>query len=117
MLQKMFQVTPVYREISEWDEEYGYNMGVYLCLGIKIHQWQPNDFKVQKIENLPEINNKMGGLNTEPIKKPLEFIKHIWQFRDAEAQEGWVILLGSSKHKIKKKAEQAACKLAIDKLV
>ena len=27
MLQKAFQVTPVYREISEWDEELGYHMG------------------------------------------------------------------------------------------
>ena len=35
-LQKAFQVTPVYREISEWDEEFGYHMGVYLCLNKKV---------------------------------------------------------------------------------
>ena len=32
MLQKAFQVTPVYREIGEWDEELGYHMGVFFVL-------------------------------------------------------------------------------------
>ena len=30
MLQKAFQVTPIYREVSGWDENEGYHMGVYL---------------------------------------------------------------------------------------
>ena len=41
MLQKAFQVTPVYREITEWDEETGYHMGVYLCLNIKSREFTP----------------------------------------------------------------------------
>ena len=43
MLQKAFQVTPIYREINDWDEETGYHMGVYLCLRVKAHQFKPGD--------------------------------------------------------------------------
>ena len=32
VLQKAFKVTPIYMEISEWDEK-GYHMGVFLCIG------------------------------------------------------------------------------------
>ena len=108
MLQKAFQVTPVYREISEWDEDLGYNMGVYLCLDIKPHQFKPNDDIVKNIRHF--INNLPVG------EKPLDYIKNIWQNKDDNSWQGLPILLGSSKHKIKKKAEQAACKISIDKL-
>ena len=43
-------------------------------------------------------------------------MKTLWTFQDEKYEEGWVVFLGSSKHKIKKKAEQAACKISIDKL-
>ena len=33
VLQKAFKVTPVYIELGEWDEDQGYHMGVYLCIG------------------------------------------------------------------------------------
>ena len=56
MLQKTFQVTPIYREISGWDEETGYNMGVYLCLDIQIHQWKPSDSRVETLEDLHSVN-------------------------------------------------------------
>ena len=112
MLQKTFQVTPVYREINEWDEDNGYFMGVYLCLNIKLHQWKPYDEEVKTIEYVKNLENP----NVLDIsnQKTLKFMKSLWQYKNSE--EGWVILLGSSKHKIKKKAEQAACKIAIDKL-
>ena len=42
MLQKAFLVTPVYKEVNEWDEDEGYHMGVYLCLGKKEHEFEPN---------------------------------------------------------------------------
>ena len=115
MLQKTFQVTPIYREISGWDEETGYNMGVYLCLDIQIHQWKPSDSRVETLEDLHSVN-VMFDDNGKQIKKPLELIKNMWQKVKNDPDKGWVFLLGSSKHKIKKKAEQAACKLAISKL-
>ena len=115
MLQKTFQVTPIYRERSGWDEETGYNMGVYLCLDIQIHQWKPSDSRVETLEDLHSVN-VMFDDNGKQIKKPLELIKNMWQKVKNDPDKGWVFLLGSSKHKIKKKAEQAACKLAISKL-
>ena len=33
LIQKRFKTTPVYKEITSYDEETGYHMGVYLCLG------------------------------------------------------------------------------------
>ena len=46
----------------------------------------------------------------------LEILKTMWFHRDEKYDDGLVIFLSSSKHKIKKKAEQAACKFSIDKL-
>jgi dsRNA-specific ribonuclease len=106
MLQKAFQVTPVYREVSEWDEEEGYHMGVYLCLNIKSHEFNPSDDIVKNIDYF-----KKDDTNT------LVTIKQIWDCRDEKWEhDNMVIFLGESKHKIKKKAEQAACKISIDKL-
>ena len=100
ILQKAFQVTPVYREISDWDDETGYHMGVYLCLNIKSHQFTPQDEKIKGIEFWGSFEN----------------LKQAWQYRDDKWDSGLVVFLSESKHKIKKKAEQAACKLAIDLL-
>ena len=101
MLQKAFQVTPVYREIGEWDEELGYHMGVYLCLNVKSHEFEPSDDSILKIEFFKN--------NT----KPLDNIK---QLLVDNPEKKMVIFLAEDKHKIKKKAEQSACKMAIDKL-
>ena len=101
MLQKAFQVTPVYREIGEWDEELGYHMGVYLCLNVKSHEFEPSDDCILKIEFFKN--------NT----KPLDNIK---QLLVDNPEKKMVIFLAEDKHKIKKKAEQSACKMAIDKL-
>ena len=98
MLQKAFQVTPVYREITEWDEETGYHMGVYLCLNIKSHQFTPQDSDIKTINTFGSFDN----------------LKLAWLHRDDKWDNGLVVFLSESKHKIKKKAEQAACKLAID---
>tara|TARA_Y100000813_G_scaffold179713_1_gene147640 strand:- start:377 stop:1414 length:1038 start_codon:yes stop_codon:yes gene_type:complete len=106
-LQKKFQVTPIYREISDWDDEEGYHMGVYLCLNIKSHEFSPNDSIIQ---NITTFTNK--GV------KPLDLIHEKWeQIKSNETEEGIVVLLGESKHKIKKKAEQEACRISIEKLV
>jgi len=100
MLQKNFQVTPVYREITDWDENTGYHMGVYLCLNKKSHEFTPGD------ENIKTL--KFWG--------SFESLKDAWKYRDDKYDKGLVIFLSDSKHKIKKKAEQAACKKAIDNL-
>jgi len=100
ILQKNFQVTPVYREITNWDENTGYHMGVYLCLNKKSHEFTPGDKNIKTIENWGSFEN----------------LKEAWKYKDDKYDEGLVIFLSESKHKIKKKAEQAACKEAIDKL-
>ena len=100
ILQKAFQVTPVYREITEWDEETGYHMGVYLCLNKKSHEFTPQDENIKGIGYWGSFEN----------------LKQAWQHRDDKWDAGIVIFLSESKHKIKKKAEQAACKLAIETL-
>ena len=46
----------------------------------------------------------------------IEVLKTMWFHRDEKYDEGLVVFLSSSKHKIKKKAEQAACKTSIEKL-
>jgi len=104
MLQKTFQITPTYREISEWNEETGYHMGVYLCLNKKKHEFTPNDDFIEHIEKYINKN-----------KPALENLKNYWDTCEKN-NDGIVIILGNSKHKIKKKAEQAACKISIKKL-
>ena len=105
MLQKAFQVTPVYKEISEWDEDEGYHMGVYLCLGKKEHEFEPHSPFVKNVKDYK--TNEMSAL---------EMLKTMWVHNDDKWDDGLVIFLSSSKHKIKKKAEQAACKFSIEKL-
>ena len=105
ILQKAFQVTPIYKEVDEWNEEEGYHMGVYLCLGKKEHEFQPNSPFVKNVKDYR--SNEMT---------PLELLKTIWALNDTKWDDGLVIFLSSSKHKIKKKAEQAACKSSISKL-
>jgi ribonuclease-3 len=84
-IQKKFQDTPHYIEISH-DDDYGYEMGVYLCLGQKIHE-------VRKEEAL---DFKTFG-SFENIQS---------QF---ETQGNVFVYLGRGLHKIKRKAEQMAC--------
>ena len=97
VLQKAFKVTPIYMEINEWDEEEGYHMGVFLCIGQHHHGLTYND--AMQIKDLTIISKKV----TENIEHYLNNVEDkIWLF------------LGDSKHKIKKKAEQAACKNGLD---
>jgi dsRNA-specific ribonuclease len=88
-IQKEFKDTPHYIEINHDDEE-GYRMGVYLCLGQKIHEVNKEDaidFKIfgsfEKIQQHIELNGKIFIYFAEGI------------------------------HKIKRKAEQMACEEAI----
>jgi len=90
-IQKIFKTTPIYKEISEESEE-GYHMGVYLCLGQKHHDLNHVD---------AHLYEDFGSL--ENIKAYYDMHGKIF------------IFFGESKHKIKKKAEQSACKMALDK--
>jgi dsRNA-specific ribonuclease len=122
MLQKKFQVTPHYVEISEPDEDEGYHMGVYLCINREAHTIDPQHHRVKTLEDFDKeiiINNH----TFEPATEVLENIKLAWEeHQDLNIvsanidENGWVIFLGESKHKIKKKAEQEACRLAVEKI-
>jgi dsRNA-specific ribonuclease len=88
-IQKEFKVTPHYLEI-EHHMEFGYKMGVYLCLGQFIHNLTHND------------------------AVDISFFKNFQSIQEILAMNGKVfIFLGEGQHKIKRKAEQIACNEAI----
>jgi dsRNA-specific ribonuclease len=88
-IQKEFKVTPQYMEI-EYDNEHGYKMGVYLCLGQQIYNLKTTD----------SINFR----NFKSFKMIHEYI----------AEHGKIFLfMGHGQHKIKRKAEQIACNEAL----
>jgi dsRNA-specific ribonuclease len=92
-IQKEFKVTPYYREISEYHNENGYHMGVYLCLGQTFHNSKHfQATSIDRIESFADIHNIMA--------------------KETQA----FIILGQGIHKIKKKAEQIACKEALDNI-
>ena len=91
-VQKEFKTTPAYLEMSH-HPELGYEMGVYLCVGKALHQ-------VHIAEAKPF--SKYGSFSNVQV----ELLK-----------EGYVfVFLGSGLHKIKKKAEQIACEVAIKQI-
>lgn len=93
LIQKEFKTTPIYREISSYNEDTGYHMGVYLCLGQKKYTLKHTDA------------TSFSHFKTfAAIQKEL-------------ASQGKVyVFFYGSKHKIKKKAEQMACKKAIEEI-
>jgi dsRNA-specific ribonuclease len=93
LIQKEFKITPVYVEISPHDDDEGYHMGVYLCLGQDAHG--------------------LSHSQSVPFSKFKSF-ENIQEY--IEKHEKVYVFLGESKHKIKKKAEQAACKMGIDQI-
>jgi len=91
-IQKEFKVTPHYLEL-EHDLENGYTMGVFLCIGQPIHNLSPNEaIHIDEIKTFKSIN---------------EYI---------EKNEKVFIFLGDGQHKIKRKAEQSACNVALNKI-
>jgi dsRNA-specific ribonuclease len=88
-IQKEFKVTPHYLEI-EHDMEFGYKMGVYLCLGQQIHTVSHSD-----------------AVDISVFKT----FKSIQDFV-AENKKAF-IFMGEGQHKIKRKAEQIACNEAL----
>jgi len=92
-IQKEFKVTPDYMEVVEHSVENGYNMGVYLCLGQPIHMVSP--ISALPIDRFPSFSN---------IHQHMSIHGKVF------------IFLGNGLHKIKKKAEQIACEIALAKL-
>ena len=92
-IQKEFKVTPEYIEVSEQHPERGYHMGVYLCLGQPV-------FGLQHRDSMP-IMQFTGGQRFAEI--------HEYMSRNSKG----FIFLGEGYHKIKKKAEQHACQMAL----
>ena len=88
-VQKEFKVTPHYLEI-EHDPEFGYKMGVYLCLGQQIYNLTPSE------------------------AVDISVFKNFKSVQDYVAEKGKAfIFMGEGQHKIKRKAEQIACNEAI----
>ena len=88
-IQKEFKVTPHYLEMGH-DEETGYHMGVYLCLGQQIYNLKPED--------------ALDFKNFKTFKSVQEYV----------SIHGMIFLfMGEGKHKIKRKAEQIACNEAL----
>jgi dsRNA-specific ribonuclease len=89
-IQKEFKVTPHYLEI-EYDMEAGYKMGVYLCLGQQIyHLTHADSVDISFFKNFKEIHEFVAENNSV------------------------FIFMGEGQHKIKRKAEQIACNLALN---
>jgi len=89
-IQKEFKVTPHYMEVEDHNQETGYYMGVYLCLGQPIHNKKHSDsIPITHFNSYGDIHQYMSENNKI------------------------FVFLGGGKHKIKKKAEQIACDEAI----
>ena len=91
-VQKTFKTTPDYLEINH-DIDIGYHMGVFICLGQPIYQ----------------VNHK----DAVQFSEYGSFQAIIDEFE----KEGKVfVFMGEGIHKIKKKAEQIACEIALNKI-
>jgi len=88
IIQKEFKTTPDYIEIKN-DPDEGYTMGVYLCLGAQIYEMNhENAITYENFNSLQDIQNLY------------EQIGNVF------------IIFGTGTHKVKKKAEQLACRKA-----
>ena len=90
-IQQEFKTTPTYLVLQEDDN--GYTMGVYLSINMKVQNITPD--------------------RAIPISGAISF-KQIQEY--LKLHEKCLFLLGTSVHKIKKKAEQAACQHIIGRL-
>ena len=92
-IQKEFKVTPHYLELPLSEQEEGYRMGVYICLGQPIFQVDTNDaISMSTLGTFQAIHDYV------------------------EKNEKILVFMGEGLHKIKRKAEQMACKRSIEYL-
>ena len=93
IIQKEFKITPYYMEISQHNQEHGYHMGVYLCIG-----------------HYSGVINHYHSIHYNMFKSFSEIHQYL-------SENGKIFLfLGEGMHKIKKKAEQISCNEAIQHL-
>ena len=93
-IQKKFKTTPDYVDFDPEDKS-TYLMGVFLCLNCKVYNMDPNHAKdISDFKTLDDIEAYANENPEEPL----------------------FVLLGKAENKTKKKAEQIACKNAIDYL-
>jgi dsRNA-specific ribonuclease len=92
-IQKTFKVTPEYMEIRAHSFDHGYAMGVFLVMGQAVHDARVADaINVRTFTRFQDIHDHMHT-------------------------HGKIILfIGEGTHKIKKKAEQIACEIALSNL-
>lgn len=91
-IQKEFKTTPDYIELSHTLN--GYEMGVFLCLGKSIHDIKPEQ--------------------SMDLSLPYSSYGCFQKIQEVYSDKGYVfVFLGKGIHKIKKKAEQIACEIAI----
>jgi dsRNA-specific ribonuclease len=90
-IQKEFKVTPHYLEM-EHDDDNGYRMGVFLCVGEAIHNvmWR-NATPFQNLKTFQAVQQRIVANGGKAF-----------------------VFLGEGTHKIKRKAEQHACEMAIN---
>ena len=109
ILQKEFKTTPHYIEIEK--DVDGYNMGVYLCLGYNIHNMNiVNAMTIDNISTIGECGNITVDESNVNYSDKLKKIKHYLNMNNNMI----FLYLGSSKHKIKRKAEKIGCEQAIN---
>ena len=93
LLQSEFKTTPHLMEISSFNQETGYRMGVYLCLGQPTHGvHHQNTIHFSQFCSFQSIH------------------QHMAQYQKI------FIFLGEGQHRIKQNAEQFACKEAIENI-
>ncbi len=92
-IQKEFKTTPDYVELRR-DLETGYTMGLFLCIGQEIYQTQTCD---ALSFTGPEIGGTFEGVHSVASARGGKLLVHFM----------------TCSHRIKKKAEQQACELAL----
>jgi ribonuclease-3 len=91
LIQKEFKTTPIYLEVEPYTVNNEYNMGVYLCIGLKHYN-----------------QNIHAAIPFSKFKCLKEIHKYIKEHHKI------YVFFSNSSHKIKKKAEQRACKAALE---
>ena len=95
-IQKEFKTTPDYIELSH-DPDAGYEMGLYLCLGQPLHE---------------VIGHPSAAIPFGSLADGFAGVHRICEERGGKA----FIFFARATHKIKKKAEQITCEMAIKQI-
>ena len=96
-IQKEFKTTPDYIELSR-DPDAGYEMGLYLCLGQPLHE---------------VIGQPSAAISFGSLSDGFAGVHRICEQNGGKA----FIFFARASHKIKKKAEQVTCEMAIRQIV